>query len=368
MTIAELKQLNTLLPHPTDKILTTDRKPELLDKVTAQINAEADYVVVLNYLKENDLGTKIHELTAVFPKLTLNQRKLLTRHGYLPIVGTENVHRYGKDLAVPFYDYFAAAKLVDHQKQFDELLKYLRQADKSTPAYQKKAATAKRKREAAKQAHTAYMAEYRQFLEQFPGGQQRALMDLAFWTANLNHLAKTPREGGNQNEYYDMKNHALAAFQHAASPLVHTSFYRPKGADRTDVDLCEAHYEDYAEQRSVSGGYYPVMAFYFRNQKEIQRCPKCHVTTEKDYYSLYYTVVGTAEAHFSFHTPASIGEPIFGSPKRYAMVYHEENEGGSFRFGRGMEVGELPVIGGKKVILAYFRGALQMLNNLECDR
>jgi hypothetical protein len=74
--------------------------------------------------------------------------------------------------------------------------------------------------------------------------------------------------------------------------------------------------------------------------------------------------VGTNAIQFDFHMPYLLGQPIFGMGSQYPQVDQKEDEGGNFRFGRGMAPGELGKIGGSRYVERAFYQAFEKLKQL----
>ncbi|KRM30530.1 hypothetical protein FC83_GL001664 [Agrilactobacillus composti DSM 18527 = JCM 14202] len=360
----------TLLAHSTKKKLLyicdllalelPQAKPKihrdvLFDFLIAQINSPARYQLILTYLDNSQIGASTNDLKLVFPKLNYRQRRLLTQHGYLRVAYYYKFDCYGRSLDVPVYNYFDYFNLVAHQAQFPALLKYLRSLQRQTPAEIAK-------KQAKKTEQQQFRTDYQQLVASFADPLERAIIDLAFWTVQLNHLAKTKPQRPDAPDYYEEKAKALKLFHQTKNPLVIVQFYRPDNPDKLWIQLCGHHLEEFRAAR-----YYfdqRVVDYYEDHQQLITSCPKCEVVHQKDYYSLFHVKVGTTATNFDFHMPYLLGQPIFGAGSQYPQVQQVENEGSDFRFGRGMAPGELGKIGGSRYVEKAFYRAFEKLSQL----
>ncbi|MCH4170148.1 MAG: hypothetical protein LKF36_02865 [Lactobacillus sp.] len=354
-TKTKLLQICDLLTVELPQAKTKIHRDELFNFVIAQINAPERYQQILTYVNENQIGATTNDLKLIFPKLNYRQRRLLTQYGYLRVAYFYPLECYGRTLQVPVYNYFDYFNLVAHQDQFQALLKHLRGIERRSPT-----ALARQRAKSAEQQQ--FRADYQQLLASFSDPLEQAIIDLAFWTVQLNHLAKTKPQRPDAPDYYGEKAKALALFLQANSPLVGVEFYRPDNPDKLWVQLCGSHLEEFREARHYFDQ--RVVDYYEDHQQLILSCPKCLVVHEKDYYSLFYVKVGTNAIQFDFHMPYLLGQPIFGMGSQYPQVDQEEDEDGNFRFGRGMAPGELGKIGGSRYVERAFYQAFEKLKQL----
>lgn len=168
--------------------------------------------------------------------------------------------------------------------------------------------------------------------------------ELAYWTKLINQAAKTFQEKGYQQksqEFYQLKNQGIAILN--TYPLVKLTFYRPYNAER--VHYNHSDWEDWED----------ILA-----EDEFEQI----VTREKDYYSLFSTVICHPKIPdiFQFHTPFSLGQDIFPPADVLEAENHSQNESmGKFRFGRPLSEEEMIAIGCDQIQESFAR-AVQLFD------
>lgn len=141
------------------------------------------------------------------------------------------------------------------------------------------------------------------------------------------------------------------------TPFAKLSFYMPDSPDKIYISFCDKHFEDFKDFRNNLG--FNKMEYYDNNKKYINKCNKCIVDIDKNYYSLYYLEVSSetlSDITFSFHTPFPIGNEFWPPPKSLPAIEHYENDG-IFRFGRPV-LDEEKIVYREKDVLKRFNNAI----------
>lgn len=197
----------------------------------------------------------------------------------------------------------------------------------------------------AKEQWQKQLAEYKQGNEN--AHEQKLFAALSAMSV-LNHVAKTLQNyRGNSSDFeydmlkdayqsaesiYDLKNELLKAVYDNCPEYVKLSAFVPDDADKINVTFCDDHFDAFREERSYFG--LTPMEYYFENKKEINRCRKCDVTYNVNYYSMYSFEIKLPNAEFNFHEPYPVGRFDFPKLTTLPKVEQEVNEEGMFLFGR----------------------------------
>ncbi|MCW6051829.1 hypothetical protein K4039_17455 [Lyngbya sp. CCAP 1446/10] len=192
-----------------------------------------------------------------------------------------------------------------------------------------------------------------------------ATFQLAYWTVWASRWAKEHQlnsfkaiksneiyDETRQQEWYERKNQAVKSL--IEMPYAMLYFYRPPGADKLYLELCEDH-----QDMMKDDYYWDKWEFFNQNRKQVNRCRECVYSETKDYYSLYYLEIKSdkfPDFSFSFHTPYTIGRKFLPHPETLPYVDHVEQDG-IFRFGRPLLEQE-KVIHTEKDVLLKFEAAL----------
>ena len=190
-----------------------------------------------------------------------------------------------------------------------------------------------------------------------------ATFQLAYWTVWASRWAKenqlnSKAVGSNeiyethQQEWYERKNQAVKLL--IEMPYAMLYFYRPPGADKLYLELCDDH-----QEMMKDGYYWDKWEFLNQNRRLVTKCRECVYCETKDYYSLYYLEIKSdkfPDFSFSYHTPYTIGRKFLPHPETLPAVDHVEQDG-IFRFGRPLLEQE-KVIHTEKDVLLKFEAAL----------
>lgn len=302
---------------------------------------------------------------------TKTERKRWTDEERLHIVCYESVKSYGTYMEVPRYDRWQ----IEHELTPKVLAgwreEHKAKTSKNRSAGAKKAVKTRAKNDAERQAFQAELREARREWNR-QGLELGAMLELAYWTLWCSRWAKekefksrTARAEKYQDKYdiesghyYDLKNEAIKVL--AASKFAKISFYRPEQPGRVEIDLCENHLHEIADDMGVTAA--NINAAYFANPPKYDSCDYCQVyDVDPDYYSLYYLEIGNNDWEFSFHTPAGIGKPFMPEPDSLPRVEHEENGDGLFRFGRPIYESEM-ITHSEATVQKHFADALKKAN------
>lgn len=169
----------------------------------------------------------------------------------------------------------------------------------------------------------------------------------------LNHVAKSLQDTsnsvdqsynlllekyGSQHEIYSLKNDLLHYIYENYPEHVKLSAVIPCEPDKYSVNFCNYHFDMFREERSLLQC--EPMDFYWENDAEINSCPECSVTVNKNYYSMYDFDITLPEADFSFHEPLPIGRGKLPALDTLPHVDQEFNDEGMFLFGREASLDE----------------------------
>ncbi|WP_293355508.1 hypothetical protein [Microcoleus sp. CAWBG51] len=194
-----------------------------------------------------------------------------------------------------------------------------------------------------------------------------ATFQLAYWTVWASRWAKENQLNSfkaiksnevyeiyeiHQQEWYERKNQAVKLL--IEMPYAMLYFYRPPGADKLYLELCDDH-----QDMMKDDYYWDKWDFFYQNRKLVNKCRECVYCETKDYYSLYYLEIKSdkfPDFSFSYHTPYTIGRKFLPHPETLPAVDHVEQDG-IFRFGRPLLEQE-KVIHTEKDVLLKFEAAL----------
>ncbi|WP_293147353.1 MULTISPECIES: hypothetical protein [unclassified Microcoleus] len=194
-----------------------------------------------------------------------------------------------------------------------------------------------------------------------------ATFQLAYWTVWASRWAKENQLNSfkaiksnevyeiyeiHQQEWYERKNQAVKLL--IEMPYAMLYFYRPPGADKLYLELCDDH-----QDMMKDDYYWDKWDFFYQNRKLVNKCRECVYCETKDYYSLYYLEIKSdkfPDFSFSYHTPYPIGRKFLPHPETLPAVDHVEQDG-IFRFGRPLLEQE-KVIHTEKDVLLKFEAAL----------
>lgn len=313
------------------------------------------------------LDASVADLKALFDRLTVTQRASLVAGGYLTVSRTAEVTAYGKTLMVPYYDYFDYLNLMTHQQQIPEAIAYGRYFRLKSAAHKQKQRLATERDRQRRQVHREQQAEFREMFKVArsqlgePGTLAYQLLDLAFWTHHVNHLAKLDQ----QTNYYRYKDQALRLFfTYRDTPFVSVGVYTPAQPDKRRLTLCSHHFDEYRAYYRDWGD--SVMTYYATNQVTVNQCSACDLQVIPDYYSLYFFEITNEKLRYGFHTPYWKQVTEFGDRSTYPSVDHsDENQEGPYRFGRAITKDELAVLGSPAEIVRQFKRAYQALQRFE---
>ena len=154
-----------------------------------------------------------------------------------------------------------------------------------------------------------------------------ATFQLAYWTVWASRWAKENQLNSkaieyneiyetNQQEWYDRKNQAVKLL--IEMPYAMLYFYRPPGADKLYLELCDDH-----QDMMKDDYYWDKWDFFYQNRKLVNKCRECVYCETKDYYSLYYLEIKSdkfPDFSFSFHTPYTIGQKIFAASRNACLL------------------------------------------------
>jgi hypothetical protein len=272
----------------------------------------------------------------------------------------DKCNKFGKTLKVPMYDFIHIYSLTK-----EEIESWREDYKKIVIDNRKKGVIAAKqtRSENKKKIEDFYKNEWINMLTKWNeiDVELAYTYQFAFWTMWLNRLAKTYQEKASKStrksedynyikeHLYELKNDSIKLL--SKSKYATISFYQPKYPHKINSTLCTRHYD---ECRSEFLG--NKVAFYYKNQDEIEECEDCSVLKIDDYYSLYYLQLNCEdlpEFTFSFHSPYLLFRDFFGDSSNYKRVQHEENSEGLFRFGRTLTDDET-IIFSEKRILKYF--------------
>ncbi|WP_293339319.1 hypothetical protein [Microcoleus sp. CAWBG58] len=194
-----------------------------------------------------------------------------------------------------------------------------------------------------------------------------ATFQLAYWTVWASRWAKENQLNSfkaiksnevyeiyeiHQQAWYERKNQAVKLL--IEMPYAMLYFYRPPGADKLYLELCDDH-----QDMMKDDYYWDKWDFFYQNRKLVNKCRECVYCETKDYYSLYYLEIKSdkfPDFSFSYHTPYPIGRKFLPHPETLPAVDHVEQDG-IFRFGRPLLEQE-KVIHTEKDVLLKFEAAL----------
>ena len=158
------------------------------------------------------------------------------------------------------------------------------------------------------------------------------------------HYAGRSGESAHRHKWIDAKSNWYAKKESAMrllakSPYAVVSFLATDGHEpdiEERVELCNDHYEDWQETRSMFDDFADFVAF---NRKALRKCPHCswrniNHTYDSALYSLELVVPTLPDVRFSLHTTYRVGQAYLPRPKTLPPCGHRENEEGYFRFGR----------------------------------
>ncbi|MEG3850786.1 hypothetical protein QT971_28965 [Microcoleus sp. herbarium19] len=216
------------------------------------------------------------------------------------------------------------------------------------------------------QSRLAFSAAWEKIIsdwEEQGSAEISATFQLAYWTVWASRWAKENQlysQGieyneiyeAHQQEWYQRKNKAVKLL--VEMPYAMLYFYRPPGADKLYLELCDDH-----QEMMKDGYYWDKWEFFNQNRKLVNKCRECVYCETKDYYSLYYLEIKSdkfPDFSFSYHTPYTIGRKFLPHPETLPAVDHVEQDG-IFRFGRPLLEQE-KVIHTEKDVLLKFEAAL----------
>lgn len=294
--------------------------------------------------------------------ITKTERKKM-QNSFLPILFYEDVNMYGKTFEMPMFDRYEVYKISkkdirDWRKKEEKI------QDKNRKRGAKKAIRTRNKN--VSKHEKFYKTEWPKLLKKWHKKNFKigATLELAFWTTWASRWAKyyqlkekRARTKGEEYRakkelFYKIKNNCIKLL--VKSPIATLEFYRPQVSSKiSNARLCEYHFNEFKTQFPEYFNGTLFHGFMLRNQDELNRCKKCKMTLEKDYYSLYFLKIVTPETtdySFSFHTPYPIGRKFLPSKKELPSVTdHRENEG-MFRFGRLIDDDEKIIFKEKDVL------------------
>lgn len=313
------------------------------------------------------LDASVADLKTLFERLTATQRASLVAGGYLTISRTAEVTAYGKVLMVPYYDYFDYLNLLAHQAQIPDAIAYGRYFRLKSATHQEKQRLATERERQRRQLHREQQAEFRAAYKLAqahlgePGTLAYLLLNLAFWTHHINHLAKLDQ----QVDYYRYKDLALRLlFRYRDTEFVSVGVYTPDQPDKRKLTLCSHHFDEYREYYRDWGD--SVMTYYATNQAVVNQCPGCELQVVPDYYTLYFFEINNEKLRYGFHVPYRKALTAFGDRTNYPSVDHsDENQEGPYRFGRAITKDELAVLGNPTEIVNQFEQAYNDLLQFE---
>lgn len=331
-------QLSAFLGLPTN---TQELKNQLLQRLLSLVETDQEAQTQFFDVFVQELAVEPKELETLLV-CSSTERKCWIKDGKLPVLGYRTFHKAGRDLAYPIHDRRVILGLtqaeIDRWRSEHQVLIQLRRKTGAQVAQ-----LSRKVNQQARQDSFSAMEEMVHEWEQAGTPQLVAVLKLAFWTqwasrwAKENHVKNQHAMKHHalyqerRDAWYVRKNEAMRVL--AQTPYAQLSFYRPEEANKRSLELCDEHYEMRKEFL-----YENKWAFFADFAKEIKQCPRCHVSVNKDYYSLYHlqiTVATFPELRFSFHVPYSIGKTFLPSPKRLPRVEHTEQDG-MFRFGRSL--------------------------------
>lgn len=297
------------------------------------------------------------------------ERRRWVKEGKLPVLEYRSFRRAGSDLLYPVHD-----RRVVLEIQPEEVAYWRNEYNTGVRERRKLAGQAAvEKRRENKQTRQQFFSSWEQTVTDWRvnGSPELAtVFQLAYWTVWASRWAKQNQVmatrstkkaavyADKKENWYALKNEALCLLSRTAYSRL--SFYRPPQPDKCHLWLCEMHFELKCE------GYYEnIWEFFGIHADMVRKCPDCHVSEEKDYYSLYHLEVSSSRlpgVQFSFHLPYPVGVKWFPAPGRLPQVQHMEQDG-MFRFGR-------PVLQGEKIthrendVLAFLKQALEEVRAL----
>jgi len=333
---------------------------------------------IMNDLRKNpkslEFFCKLYELELAYsPYYTERElhidtktRKLLAENDFLKISGYETIHKYGKDIDVPYYDFLSIMDLTPEKieqikTEIADNKKIKRKENQALIS--KKAALTKETNLSIKNSVEETIKEKIKSWSKSGGIYKSNVFQLSLWTLWASRWAKTLQEKARlaikkaeiyqeESEYfYELKNKAMDIL--AKTKYATLSFYQPENKDKIKVVLCERHFNEFRELRRE--GYYEYANEYIADEiQELKKCKSCNVNTVEDYYSLFYLEIKDNDGgdKFSFHMPYDLGADIFPDPSELPRVNHESSDDSwsLFRFGRTLTKEEQIAFSKKTVI------------------
>ena len=295
-------------------------------------------------------------------KCSAAERQQWIEQGKLPILEYRSFRKSGIHLEYPVHDRrfilsLAQSDIKNWRKEPKELIQNNRQ--KVSQINTENSEQNERSRLAFSSAWEKIISDW----EEQGSAEISATFQLAYWTVWASRWAKENQlynQGiehneiyeTHQQEWYERKNQAVKLL--IEMPYAMLYFYRPPGADKLYLELCEDHQEMMKDDY-----YWDKWEFLNQNRKLVSKCRECVYSETKDYYSLYYLEIKSdkfPDYSFSYHTPYTIGRKFLPHPETLPAVDHVEQDG-IFRFGRPLLEQE-KVIHTEKDVLLKFEAAL----------
>ena len=295
-------------------------------------------------------------------KCSAAERQQWIEQGKLPILEYRSFRKSGIHLEYPVHDRrfilsLAQADINNWRKEPKDLIQNNRQ--KVSQINTENSEQNEQSRLAFSSAWEKIIADW----EEQGSAEISATFQLAYWTVWASRWAKENQLYNqgieyneiyeiHQQEWYERKNQAVKLL--VEMPYAMLYFYRPPGADKLYLELCEDHQEMMKDDY-----YWDKWEFFNQNRKLVTKCRECVYSETKDYYSLYYLEIKSdkfPDFSFSYHTPYTIGRKFLPHPETLPAVDHVEQDG-IFRFGRPLLEQE-KVIHTEKDVLLKFEAAL----------
>ena len=275
---------------------------------------------------------------------TSTERKRWAADGKLPVLDYREFRKAARDIPYPIFDRREILGIAPGtvEQWRNEHLSFVQLRRKT--GTQKAIAS----RKAHQQARTAASATWETMVAVWNSQGSPALaavLQLAYWTAQVSRWAKTNREKSQgavkyrdrylagEQAWYQLKNQALHLL--LQTPYAQVSFYRPEEPDKISLTLCDDCDEDRREMHMSKWEYFDLFG------ASVHRCPECSVERDREYYSLFFLEITTDAfpgLRFAYHTPYPIGKRLgFPRPGKLPRVDHSDGEQeGLFRFGRSL--------------------------------
>lgn len=295
-------------------------------------------------------------------KCSATERQQWIEQGKLPILEYRSFRKSGIHLEYPVHDRrFVLSVTETDIKNWRKEPKGLIKNNRPKPAQ-----VNTENSQENEQSRVAFSAAWEKIIsdwEEQGSAEISATFQLAYWTVWASRWAKENQlynQGiehneiyeTHQQEWYERKNQAVKLL--IEMPYAMLYFYRPPGADKLYLELCEDH-----QEMMKDGYYWDKWEFLNQNRKLVNKCRECVYAETKDYYSLYYLEIKSdkfPDFSFSYHTPYTIGRKFLPHPETLPAVDHVEQDG-IFRFGRPLLEQE-KVIHTEKDVLLKFEAAL----------